>query len=107
MPSIVNRTAIALCLAGTLAVPASALQLFGPNCLETLTERTHVWAECKGRFGANNTRCKSPKAGMHHAMQKCERKGFSKAEIDAAMGAGYRSAGTRAAVKPAAETRHN
>ncbi len=107
MPSIVNRTAIALCLAGTLAVPASALQLFGPNCLETLTGRTHVWAECKGRFGANNTRCKSPKARMHHATQNCTRKGYSKAEIDAAMGEGYRSAGTRQPGEPVPENKRS
>jgi hypothetical protein len=107
MPSTVNRTVIALCLAGMFATPASALPLFGPNCLETLTERTHIWAECNGRFGASNTRCKSPKTRMHHAMQKCEHKGYSKTEIDAAMAAGYRSAGTREAIKPATETKRN
>ena len=41
------RKALAASLLGAaLATPAVALELFGPSCLEKLTERTRLWAEC-------------------------------------------------------------
>jgi len=86
--------AAALVCAG-FAVPAAALELFGPSCLEKLTRRTQVWAECTAQFDRSDSRCRAPTGKMHNAMQKCSREGASKSEIDAAMTDGYRAAGAR------------
>lgn len=86
-----------LALAVALPAPASALNLFGPDCLETLGERTRGWAECTRLFDAADARCKRPKARMHESMRTCAAKGRSTAQIDAAMAKGYREAGTRPA----------
>jgi hypothetical protein len=92
------RKAIAAALLGAaLATPAVALDLFGPSCLEKLTERTRLWAECTHQFSRTDSRCKQPAAKMHAYMQKCASAGESKAGIDAAMTEGYRLAGERPA----------
>ena len=102
--------AVATTLLGTaLAVPVAALDLLGPDCLEKLSERTRLWAECTHQFERSDSRCKKPAAQMHASMQKCAREGDSKADIDAAMTAGYRLAGERSAASgdstaPAAAT---
>ncbi len=88
--------AVAITLLGAaLAAPAVALDLLGPDCLEKLSERTRLWAECTHQFERTDSRCKKPAAQMHAYMQKCAREGESKADIDAAMTAGYRLAGER------------
>lgn len=97
MPSTLTRAAAALGLMALFAAPVPALDLFGPDCLEMLGERTRAWAECKRLFDAADARCKLPKARMHESMRACTAKGRSKAEIDAAMAKGYREAGTRPA----------
>lgn len=90
--------AVATTLLGTaLAAPAVALDLLGPDCLEKLSDRTRLWAECTHQFERTDSRCKKPAAQMHAYMQKCARKGESKAAIDAAMTDGYRLAGERTA----------
>jgi hypothetical protein len=90
------RKAVAASLFGAaLAMPAAALELFGPGCLAKLTERTRVWAECTHQFDRSDNRCKQPSAKMHAYMQKCASEGKSKAQVDAAMTEGYRLAGER------------
>lgn len=97
------RKAVAVSLLGAaLATPAVALELFGPSCLEKLTERTRLWAECTHQFERTDTRCRKPAAKMHDYMQKCARDGASKARVDAAMTEGYRLAGERQARTPTA-----
>jgi len=95
------RKAVAASLLGAaLATPAVALDLFGPSCLEKLTERTRLWAECTHEFERTDNRCNKPAAKMHDYMQKCARDGASKARVDAAMTEGYRLAGKRPAATP-------
>ncbi len=94
MHPTLTRSIIALCLSGALAMPASALELFGKDCLQKLSTRTRIWAECSHKFTVNDARCKMPKFRMHQAMQHCEGKGYSKGRIDAAMAEGARSAGS-------------
>lgn len=90
------RKAVAAALLGaTLATPAAALELFGPGCLQKLTERTRLWAECTHQFDRSDNRCKKPSAQMHAYMQKCASEGKSKTQVDAAMTEGYRLAGDR------------
>jgi hypothetical protein len=97
-----RRSVAASLLGAALATPAVALDLFGPSCLEKLTERTRLWAECTHQFERSDNRCKKPAAKMHAYMQKCARDGASKARVDAAMTEGYRLAGDRSAGTPAA-----
>lgn len=96
------RTAAALFLAASFTMPATALELFGSHCLKKLTERTHVWSECQHKWNATDTRCLRLKMRMHESMQRCTTRGYTKADIDAAMLEGYRSAGTGVLTGPAA-----
>lgn len=94
MPMNLIRTTLVLCLALGCSLPATALQLFGENCLQTLSTRTRIWSECRHKFSAYDARCKRPKYRMHQAMQQCASKGHDKNAIDAAMREGAQSAGT-------------
>ena len=97
---LLRKTVAASLLGAALATPAVALDLFGPSCLEKLTERTRLWAECTHQFERTDNRCKKPAAKMHAYMQKCARDGASKTRVDAAMTEGYRLAGNRPAGTP-------
>lgn len=102
-PVVLPRVVALFLLCGTLAAPVAASGLLGPSCLEKLTDRTRLWAECTQQFDRADARCRKPTARMHESMQKCARDGDSKAEIDEAMTRGYRLAGERGpGVKPAA-----
>jgi hypothetical protein len=91
----VPRAIAGALLFGALVTPAAALELFGPSCLEKLSERTRVWAECTHQFDRTDARCREATARMHAYMDECARKGKSKAEIDAAMSRGYGLAGEK------------
>ena len=77
-----------------LPMQATAMALFKPSCLTELAKRTQTWAECTKEFSRTDTRCKLSTGRMYSSMEQCAAKGHSPAEIDAAMTAGYRRAGT-------------
>ena len=94
-PAIAPKTLAASLLCAVLSMPATAFELFGPSCLEKLTERSRIWTECIQVYGRTGDQCKIPTARMDESMQACARKGKSKADIDAAMARGHRLAGHR------------
>jgi hypothetical protein len=81
------------------ALAASGAQAMGafPTCGDELTARSRLWAECTREFSRQDDRCNLPTAQMHQQMQICVKKGYSRAQIDAAMDRGFRTAGSRSA----------
>ena len=63
-----------------------------PDCLDTLAGDAQRWTECTEAFDRQDSRCKLRAARMSESMQRCEEKGYSKAEINAAMAKGASSA---------------
>ena len=63
-----------------------------PDCLDTLSADTQRWSECTQAFSRQDSRCKLRAARMSESMQRCDEKGYSKPEIDAAMARGAASA---------------
>lgn len=82
-------------LVACLAAPAAIAMGVLPNCLDELSDRSRVWAECTHKFSRQDDRCSLPTANMHKQMQLCARKGYNRTEIDAAMDRGFRTAGDR------------
>jgi hypothetical protein len=70
-----------------------AFDLFGTSCLEDLEENARLWSQCTAKFDRNDSRCKAFGHEIEEARARCERGGKSKARIDAAMNAGFRTAG--------------
>lgn len=97
------RTFLAATLALAIAAPAALAMGVFPNCLDKLTTRTKTWSECTAEFGRNGRECGQATQNMWTSMQACEKKGYSKAEIDQAMAHGASIAGRkRGAPAPAA-----
>ena len=91
MANIVARAfAVAL---GLMAADIQAMGL-APDCLETLEGDAQRWTECAEAFDRRDARCKMRSASMSETMRRCASKGYSQAEINAAMAAG--AAGARA-----------
>ena len=93
MPRIRDRAWIGVALAAGLM--SARLQAMGlpPNCLETLAADSRRWTECTQEFDRQDSRCKMRAGRMYDSMQRCEGKGYSKQELNAAMTVGFRSAG--------------
>jgi hypothetical protein len=97
------RTPVAATLALMVAAPSALAMGLFPNCLDTLTTRTKYWSECTSEFGRDGRECRQATQNMWNSMQTCDRKGYSKAEIDQAMAHGASIAGRkRGAPEPAA-----
>ncbi|MBK6286429.1 MAG: hypothetical protein IPJ33_10925 [Gammaproteobacteria bacterium] len=96
MISFLRQSVCAGCFALLLLpLQATAMALFKPSCLTELAKRTQTWAECTKEFSRNDNRCKLPTGRMYSTMEQCAAKGHTPAEINAAMTAGYRKAGTQ------------
>lgn len=96
MTSFLRQSLCAGCFALLLLpLQATAMALVKPSCLTELAKRTQTWAECTAQFSRTDKRCKLPTGRMYTTMEQCAAKGHTPAEIDAAMTAGYRKAGTQ------------
>lgn len=75
-----------------LSAPGAYAMGVMPDCLDTLEGDARRWTECTEAFDRQDSRCKLRAARMSGSMQRCEAKGYSRTEINAAMTKGAASA---------------